>query len=123
MEPTFTKPFLMPITTNRRRTPKMGMQFSAKIYIDTENLYEELKKKHVRYKIKQNKILRPVMLSRWFIDFFEEIEYIEFNLVEEKKRKILKLRIREPVESSQWNDENEWCCIDTIMENLGNNRV
>lgn len=124
MEPTMiTMPFLMPISTNRRRTPKMGMHFSTKLYIDTENLYEELRRKHVKQKIIHKKIRRPVEQSQWVIDFFEEIEYIESNLVEEKKRKILKLRIREPVESSQWNDENEWCCIHDIMENLGNNRV
>jgi len=113
MKPTFTTPFLMPITANRRRTPKMGMQFSTKLYIDTENLYEELKKKHLRHKIKQNKILRPVMLSRWFIDFFEEVDYL---LAEQKKRRISMLRIREPVTYSEWNDENDWC-LGNIIEN------
>jgi hypothetical protein len=60
------------------------------------------------------KINRPVTQSKWFTDFFEEIEYKEYN---EEKRRMLKLRIQEPIKSSQWNDENEWCCIHNIMEN------
>ena len=106
-------PFLMPISTNRRRTPKMGMQFSTKIYIDTENLYTELKKKHIRHKIRQNKIRRPVMRSRWFIDFFEEVDYL---LGEQRKSRMSMLRIRNPVELSEWNDDYDWC-LDNIIDN------
>lgn len=95
--------FLMPVATNRRRTPKMGMHFSNKIYVDHAKVQDSFRK----YRIKKLKIMHPVSenQSRWFIDIFEEYEFL---LDYEKKKKIAALRISGPVAVSKWNNENDW---------------
>ena len=95
--------FLMPVATNRRRTPKMGMHFSNKIYVDHENVQDSFRK----YRIKKLKIMHPVSQAqcRWFIDIFEEYDFL---LDVEKKKKIAALRISDPVAVSKWNNDNDW---------------
>ena len=117
-------PFLM--KTNKRRTPKMGLQFSTlsvfdknkekeqretekqeqnpELYIHNEKLYTELKKKQKKDYIKKHKIKEPVKITYWCMDIFDEIEL----LYDQSKRYIIQqLKLREPVKKCKYSDEED----------------
>ena len=129
-------PFLMP--SNRRRTPKIGMQFSHKLQVigaEPDNKADKLKPdkihKHVdnslhihqinaKYinhanvqdsfrKYRINKLKLKTPISHSQSRWFIDIfDEYDFLLDIEKKRRIAALRISGPVNVSQWNNDNDW---------------
>ena len=80
-----------------------GVKPINSIYENHANVQDSFRK----YRIKKLKIMHPISeaQSRWFIDIFEEYDFL---LDIEKKRKIAALHISSPVNVSRWNNENDW---------------